>query len=1345
MSLTLDEILRSFGRSERPPLVEDSIGLNTLNGATGSLTKKLCGLFSSEHRKSLRKSMQDNKNPWRRIQNELEIETCALLHEFSSKVHFVSEGLAPVLGGVRGEETDNLCGHQRRKFYSANITEPTLRDYARRIAQAITFMIKLLDIEMRMHCNVIYDEDTLEALNTFNSSTKKAHDILSLILQLLSHDRGIKAVYNREALCLPAVALFVSNTNSFTAAENAQKTISSLKYLCRGCVMLDALRHEGCIKISEITSVSYLSCLIGSTTPFSCLDRLHKGICAFERPTMGRVILEEGNKFFVDGVDLSPNILSSCVGHCYRKSKRILKKLAMGFELPDISTNEQLNECESNEFLSFVLQNERLARKFFTLRPSLKVKKRQAKEFLAKCENLERFALPLLHLLMGGTSRATDYLQLTFKMGDGEDLPSRIQVFGKDLILIVRQSRKTALLHGRAKVCPAVVPQDWFSHILQYWTHIRPFCTILARGLEKEEEEVMRWERYCFVKGSEKQVRRYIERQLSCQSPGGTFQRLRHGAEAIFRRCIVPREHDLLAKYDFDKLFGHSYQTGLSYGVLDLMGSGKGNGAFDISSITRCLKAWWSCLALSTRLEAENSLDDSESESSEESCAEEEVVERDGISPSVVVESSTPTEGYEIQNDQQSSCNISVDSSEVSLFETSMAIESTSPSSEVISELSLSESSNEFSTSNNADIDDHPFRLRAIEDISSINIVANSGFPSIDTSEAKISTARSEQERNNSAEAMDLPFYAIQKLGFKSFRSAAQRILISKMLENDTSIAGILPTGAGKTLTILVSLVEEGTGMTIVVYPLRSVYDDAVHRLKEFTDSNPCYRSAWCVYKQNIPFQNLAAEKKLLLITAEEARDEDFLKRLKTNYSLIRRVIFDEAPLFVTSRFRLGLSSLPLLLRSYLSCPFVLLTGTLQVTQEEQLRESFFSPGLVFIRGPTVRPEIAHRVIRIPRRNVSTNDVVKLIETKTNELTIVFVKGMKKLEEIAEGLEQHTMTRGRVVRYHGSLENIERIRAAQSWKRAEKPIMVATTAFAYGIHDTKCHTVIHVEGAFDVDSYVQGAGRSGRDGRPSNSYVLLGSESFQSNSELSRLFAARRCRMATLSSIMDPEEVCWKGFCGKCDWCMEDCRPQQLVSEAWRSQTFVISNPLVTTTICQERSRASHTVAKIKRNVTRIIKTCQQGFCFSCFAISRGEKRLQHSITACPHWKRRCFRCGSGSCGRSFGTAEKACNDYAEIYKKLTACNACVTCSMPPYILDEQIHKGPCSMGRGCSFRDTVLPCMLLLWHIPKERSAIQQFSSQRMESLDNFLSWALDSTKGLSNFLHFLVENCFR
>lgn len=938
-----------------------------------------------------------------------------------------------------------------------------------------------------------------------------------------------------------------------------------------------------------------------------------------------------------------------------------------------------------------------------------------------------------MHLLMGGTARATDYEQLTF---------SRCVLLDKDLVLIYRQSRKTTLLNAAQHVTPAVLPRKLFDHVLHYWNLVRPFCSVLAAGNKVQSAKLERWQRYCFVKGARAAISKAVHKQLG---DGCTFQRLRHASEAIFRSVILPKELDLRQEYNYDRLFGHQYRTGLSYGVLSLAGSDKRHAGTDISSVSRCLKAWWHILKIDFKTDTHESQRGTycESEGESDNASESEFVgtyfddnEGDNASESEVVETESSV-------DDHSEACVGVDAAARAKVNCSPeSAETTNKGRVDVSVevgIDVEDAIDGASETDDGDVGDR-VDIEADVEVGSHADVSDA-FDRVQKDDIHFDAAAEAEEVDTTLE-QDSDTTVVAKLGFPRFRSEAQRCLIQHVLKCETSVAGVLPTGAGKTLAIFVAMAEKEPGITVAIYPLRSVFDDALVRLKELSLKMPKYKDAWTTWDQRFPLRSIFAHTKLMLVTAEQARNNLFLSQLRKDHSLVRRVVFDEAPVFGSSSYRLGLASLPTMIRSLVSCPFVLLTATLPCLHERRLRESFHCPGLVVIRAPTIRPEVVHKLIRLPSGSVDmTRELVKYVNVENNKLTIVFVKSKNDLQNVANALEVVPITRGRVARYHGSLDGDQRKLAAHSWSCGQKPVMVATTAFAYGIHDSKCHLVIHVDGAFDVETYVQATGRSGRDGKTANSIVLLSGASSKrcDKTEFDRFARSNCCRLVSLSSLLDPIELQWKKSCGRCDHCSRMGLPVHNVSMEWRQQSCNVYWPGQAVTPLQERVAANCYLAKVRKSLKSLMKVCKQHFCFSCFVQSRGRKRLAHGITSCPLWKFRCFRCASTGCKRR----ECATSDW--INKQLKTANLCVSCAMPPQVFDVVVHAEEFSMGKHCHFRDTVLPVLLLLWKNMHTKAAIVKFASLPLNNFEQYMKWALDANGGLSNGLRFITQYCFK
>jgi superfamily II DNA helicase RecQ len=187
-----------------------------------------------------------------------------------------------------------------------------------------------------------------------------------------------------------------------------------------------------------------------------------------------------------------------------------------------------------------------------------------------------------------------------------------------------------------------------------------------------------------------------------------------------------------------------------------------------------------------------------------------------------------------------------------------------------------------------------------------------------------------------------------------SFRSVEQEQALYAVLDNQTPLVVVLPTGGGKSLLFtLPACIEEG--VTVVVVPYRALIEDLVKRICDYgvdciewkhSDSNPA---------------------SVVVVSADIAGDitsnGNFLgyARLLKNKGLLRRVVIDECHLLFTSRHWRG-NLLKVKNLRLLGCPLVLLTATLPPVQEIELEASMLVRNATYIRASTVRPNARYFV-----------------------------------------------------------------------------------------------------------------------------------------------------------------------------------------------------------------------------------------------------------------------------------------------------------------------------------------------------------------------------------------------
>jgi ATP-dependent DNA helicase RecQ len=386
--------------------------------------------------------------------------------------------------------------------------------------------------------------------------------------------------------------------------------------------------------------------------------------------------------------------------------------------------------------------------------------------------------------------------------------------------------------------------------------------------------------------------------------------------------------------------------------------------------------------------------------------------------------------------------------------------------------------------------------------------------------------------------------------GYSTFRGH-QADIIQSVTDGEDALV-LMPTGGGKSLCYQIpALLREGCG--VVVSPLIALMQDQVDAMRELGVRARFLNSTLDpVSAQAIEQSLLAGELDLLYIAPERLIQEQTLALLQN--AAISLFAIDEAHCVSQwgHDFRADYLRLNVLHELFPEVPRVALTATADDrTRAEIITRLDLGSAQRFVSGFD-RPNIRYRIAL--KYNVKTQLLRFLQEEHPSDAGIIYCLSRKKTEDIAAWLVQEGFS---ALPYHAGLPAATRAAHQSRFLREDGIIIVATIAFGMGIDKPDVRFVAHLDLPKTVESYYQETGRAGRDGEPSNAWMIYGlqdviklrqmMESSEGSEEHKRAEQHRLNAMLGLCEITSCRRQALLNYfgdqlpepCGNCDTCLE--------------------------------------------------------------------------------------------------------------------------------------------------------------------------------------------------------------
>jgi ATP-dependent DNA helicase RecQ len=391
-----------------------------------------------------------------------------------------------------------------------------------------------------------------------------------------------------------------------------------------------------------------------------------------------------------------------------------------------------------------------------------------------------------------------------------------------------------------------------------------------------------------------------------------------------------------------------------------------------------------------------------------------------------------------------------------------------------------------------------------------------------------------------------------QTFGLAALRS--QQVLAVEAFLAGRDVLAVLPTGYGKSLCYqlpAVILAQRGAGATLVVSPLIALMNDQVSSLR-------ARGVRACALHSNVPWEEqrsaLANLRHFALVFVSPERLEN--ARVRRALQGVARVVIDEAHCISEwgHDFRPEYAALGWLKRE-LDVPVMAVTATATPRVRDSIASSLALEAELRVETSPLRANLRFGVA-LASDDTRTVWAAELLvargftSKRAPGRAIVYALTRKRVEAVQKALRKAGVRAGY---YHAGRSDSARKRAQELFEAGTTPVLVATSAFGMGIDLPDVRVVLHVEAPSTLESYVQQAGRAGRDGLAAECWLafsladkrvhdrLRGNKPDDGGFERVTAYAhGAQCRQQTiathLGSAIDP--------CGACDSCLEPERVQ---------------------------------------------------------------------------------------------------------------------------------------------------------------------------------------------------------
>lgn len=333
---------------------------------------------------------------------------------------------------------------------------------------------------------------------------------------------------------------------------------------------------------------------------------------------------------------------------------------------------------------------------------------------------------------------------------------------------------------------------------------------------------------------------------------------------------------------------------------------------------------------------------------------------------------------------------------------------------------------------------------------------------------------------------------SIKELGI-STPTEVQEQTIPTLLSKRTDFIGLAQTGTGKTAAFGLPILHQIDSskdqiQALILSPTRELVQQIKKQLFKFTKYAPEKIFVEGVYGgEKIERQIKNLKRTTHIVVATPGRLIDLIERGEINLKQIKTLVLDEADEMLSMGFKQDLNRI---LRYTSGERNTWLFSATMPDEIKRIIKSYMNVNATRVeidRNSLVNANIGHRYVRTSLKE-KTDDIIRFLETRSNERGIIFCRTKAGAQKFAEELLEEGFSVGAL---EGDMQQKERDKVMRAFKNESLQYLVSTDVSARGIDVKDLAFVIHHQLPEKREYYTHRSGRTARAGKTGVSIAFI--------------------------------------------------------------------------------------------------------------------------------------------------------------------------------------------------------------------------------------------------------------